>query len=137
MVRQISTGGGKHHKKCKNTTQIQSRELVFKEDGQEYAIVTSLLGHRRCYVKTSDKIERIGVIRGNMRRSTSRVGNNDLVLISLREFQDSKADIIHVYKSDEVRSLIRYDEIEESFISNESFGEVNADHVCFEVIDDI
>lgn len=52
------------------------------------------------------------------KRSVHRIYKGDLVLASLRDFQDDKADIIHVYTQDEVRSLIAYNEIEQSLITN-------------------
>ena len=137
MVRQLSNGGGKHHRKGKNSN-LQTRELLFKEDGQDYGLITNMLGNRRCYVKTyNDDIERIGVIRGNMKKSTSRVCNNDLVLISLRDFQDNKVDIIHVFKQDEVKSLIRYEEIDDKFINNGFDDEIDSQIVFSDDIDNI
>lgn len=35
----------------------------------------------------------------------------DTVLVSLREYQDDKADIIHKYTSEETKTLISYNEI--------------------------
>ena len=123
--------GGKCHKRNKNAYNTNTRELIFKEDGQEYAIVISLLGNRRCTVKTPDGVERLGTIRGNMRKSTSLVSKNDLILISLREFQDYKADILHVYKQDEVKALIKYDEITNTFINQLEYENTEND-ILFE-----
>ena len=39
----------------------------------------------------------------------------DLVLVSSREFQDSKLDIIHKYNEGEKQNLINYKEIPPSF----------------------
>ena len=132
MGKQLSTGGGKHHKKKRNFIDTSSRELVFKEDGQEYAIVNKLLGNRRCAVKTPDGRERLGIIRGNMRKSTNLICSNDIVLLSLRDFQDSKADIVHVYKQDEVKSLIRYEEITDQFVQKDDRNELSLSNIVFE-----
>ena len=35
----------------------------------------------------------------------------DTVLVSLRDYQDDKADIIHKYTSEETKTLISYNEI--------------------------
>ena len=44
-----------------------------------------------------------------------RVG--DVVIVSLRDFQDSKADVIHKYTDNEVRNLRIYGEIPSHVIS--------------------
>ncbi|CAB3224595.1 unnamed protein product [Arctia plantaginis] len=38
--------GGKNRRRGKNENETEKRELVFKEDGQEYAQVTKMLGLR-------------------------------------------------------------------------------------------
>lgn len=122
MVRNFGKGG-KGCKKMKNSSLGESnRLLLFKEVGQDYAVVKELLGGGRCRcVCNQDNIERLCIIRGNMRkRSVHRIYKGDLVLVSLRDFQDDKADIIHVYTQDEIRSLIAYNEIEQSLITNSS-----------------
>ena len=96
----------------KNGTTEINRILLFKEIGQEYAVVTEVLGHGRCRCLCSDAVNRLCIIRGNMRKGyMNRVYKTDTVLVSLRDFQDYKADIIHVYSADEVRSLQAYGEI--------------------------
>jgi translation initiation factor 1A len=113
--------GGKGHKKMKNAgMEITSRHLEFAENGQEYAMVSDMLGGGRCNVITySDKLNRLGIIRGNMRkRQVHRIGKNDIVLVSMREYQDNKCDIVHVYVSDEVKRLVAYGEITNEFITN-------------------
>ena len=120
MVRNFGKGG-KGCKKMKNSSLGDSdRVLLFKELGQDYAVVKELLGGGRCRCLFSqDGVERLCIIRGNMRkRSVNRIFKGDLVLVSLRDFQDNKADIIHLYNHDEVRSLISYNEIEHSLTQN-------------------
>lgn len=39
--------GGKNRKRGKNEADDEKRELIFKEDGQEYAQVTNMLGNGR------------------------------------------------------------------------------------------
>lgn len=106
--------GGKGCKKMKSGCMDQSnRILLFKEVGQDYAVIKDVYGSGRYSCVCNDgKVERLGILRGNMRkRSTHRIGKGDLVLVGLREYQDSKADIIHVYLSDEIKSLVNYNEI--------------------------
>jgi translation initiation factor 1A len=122
MVRNFGKGG-KGCKKMKNSSLGESnRVLLFKEAGQDYAVVKELLGGGRCRcVFSDDGMERLCIIRGNMRkRSVNRINKGDLVLVSLRDFQDDKADIIHLYNQDEVRALIAYNEIEHTLTQNVS-----------------
>lgn len=134
MVRNFESGGGKKHKRTKNNRESNtSRELVFKEDGQEYGIVQNIHGGKRCTVKLQNKLTCLGIIRGNMKKNTSRVHLNDIVLVSIRDFQESKVDIIHVYNIDEVRSLIAYEEIDENF-GKQDMEQLLSDNIIFENI---
>jgi len=113
--------GGKGCRKMKNSTPIGvNRKLEFKELGQEYGLVLDMLGNGRCRCLCTDNITRLCMIRGNMRKgSFNRIYKGDLVLVSLREFQDSKADIIHLYKSEEVRALQEYNELSSDFMKGD------------------
>jgi translation initiation factor 1A len=79
---------------------------VFKTDGEtEYAQVTKMLGNSR--VETlciADGRSRQCKIRGSLR---VWIQAGDIVLISLRDFQDTKADVIWKYTADEARKLKR------------------------------
>ena len=89
----------------------------FRDDGQIYAKVTKMLGNNRCATKDVDGVERLAIIRGNMRRR-QWVNVRDLVLLALRDFQDDKADIVHRYPDEEVRRLVRYGEITKEFAND-------------------
>jgi translation initiation factor 1A len=52
----------------------------------------------------------------------NRINVGDVVLISLRDFQDSKADIILKYTPDEARLLKSYGELAETVKINENDG---------------
>ena len=43
----------------------------------------------------------------------------DIILLSLREFQDERADVIHKYTPDEARNLKTYGELKSDFTINE------------------
>jgi translation initiation factor 1A len=103
--------GGKNVKKGKKRdTDGERRDLLFKEDGQEYAQVLRMLGDGRIALACYDDVARIGLIRGTMRRRVW-INTGDIVLIGLREFQQDKADVIHKYTSDEARNLQAYGEL--------------------------
>jgi translation initiation factor 1A len=87
------------------------RELVIPEDDQEYAIVTDMLGNGRvrvtCDVDGTEEVC-IGRICGSMRKFKSKViiERGDLVLVSRRDFEPSKVDVMHKYAHDEVSILV-------------------------------
>lgn len=59
--------GGKNRRRGKNENE-EKRELIFKEDGQEYAQVLRMLGHGRLEAQCIDGTKRLCHIRGKMRK---------------------------------------------------------------------
>ena len=49
-------------------------------------------------------MKRLGLIRGKLRKKIW-INNGDIILVSLREYQDEKGDVILKYSADEARSL--------------------------------
>jgi len=96
--------GGKNRRRGKNENDQLKRELDLKEEGQEYAQVTKILGNGRVRCMCFDGKERLCNIRGKMRKKVW-IGVGDIVLLGLRDFQDEKADVIQKYKPDEARRL--------------------------------
>ena len=112
--------GGKNFKKGKKSTGEQERrDLLFKEDGQEYAQVLRMLGDGRVDLSCYDGVARTGLIRGTMRRRVW-INTGDIVLVGLREFQPDKADVIHKYTAEEARVLQAYDELPASARINQT-----------------
>lgn len=95
----------KRHKKNPH-----SSELILKESGQEYAKVIALMGEGRLNAMCADGVERICHIRGTLRKKVWIV-KDDIILVSLRDFQDKKADILVKYCEQEVRLLRSMGEI--------------------------
>ena len=87
--------GGKKHKRNKNQN-IQPKNLRLKEEGQEYAQITRCNGNCRFDVLCFDGKERMAIMCGAMRKRRF-VNAKDIVLVSLREWQDTKCDIIDSY----------------------------------------
>jgi len=133
--------GGKNRRRGKNENESEKRELVFKEDGQEYAQVTKMLGNGRLEAYCFDGEKRLAHIRGKMRKKVW-INQGDIILISLRDFQDGKADVIQKYTSDEARNLKAYGELPDTAKINETdtYGEDGED-MAFEFeeqdVDDI
>jgi translation initiation factor 1A len=83
---------------------------VIKEDGQEYAKVISLVGEGRLMAQCMDGVERLCHIRGALKKKVW-ILKDDMILISLRDFQDEKADVLVKYTEQEVRTLRSMGEI--------------------------
>ena len=115
--------GGKKFKRGKKT-HIEKR-LIYKneEDGvedQEYGMVKKINGSGRYQVYCFDGTERLGIMAGKIRKQV-RIQLNDVVLLSLWNFQDNKCSIIHKYNESEVYKLKN----ENQFPEGIQLGEVN------------
>lgn len=106
-------GKRKSKGKKRKDTLSRTRQLEYKDDGQEYAQVTRMLGNGRCDVQCFDGVKRLAHIRGAMRNKIW-IRISDIILVSLRDYQDSKCDIIMKYTDEEVRNLKSYGELPES-----------------------
>eukprot|EP00088_Acartia_fossae_P012176 TRINITY_DN16265_c0_g1_i2.p1 TRINITY_DN16265_c0_g1~~TRINITY_DN16265_c0_g1_i2.p1 ORF type:complete len:154 (+),score=56.30 TRINITY_DN16265_c0_g1_i2:366-827(+) len=118
--------GGKNRRRGKNENEGLKRELVFKEDGQEYAQVTKMLGNGRLEAMCFDGVKRLCHIRGKLRKKVW-INQSDIILIGLRDYQDAKADVILKYSADEARNLKSYGEFPESVKINETVDFVGGD----------
>ncbi|MGH0185431.1 UNVERIFIED_CONTAM: hypothetical protein FKN15_018028 [Acipenser sinensis] len=116
----IQGKGGKNRRRGKNENESEKRELVFKEDGQEYAQVIKMLGNGRLEATCFDGVKRLCHIRGKLRK------------------KDNKADVILKYNADEARSLKAYGELPEHAKINETdtFGPGDDDEIQFDDIGD-
>mmetsp|Transcript_31629 Transcript_31629/g.68431 ORF Transcript_31629/g.68431 Transcript_31629/m.68431 type:complete len:145 (-) Transcript_31629:193-627(-) len=130
--------GGKNRRRGKNEGE-EKRELIFKEDGQEYAQVLRMLGNGRLDAQCIDGVKRLCHIRGKMRKKVW-VSTGDIILVGLRDFQDEKADVILKYNADEARSLKAYGELPDNIRVNETeagFNEEENENDAFFDFEDI
>uniref|UniRef100_A0A674AUJ5 Eukaryotic translation initiation factor 4C n=1 Tax=Salmo trutta TaxID=8032 RepID=A0A674AUJ5_SALTR len=121
----------------KNENESEKRELVFKEDGQEYAQVIKMLGNGRLEAMCFDGVKRLCHIRGKLRKKVW-INTSDIILVGLRDYQDNKADVILKYNADEARSLKAYGELPEHAKINETdtFGPGDDEDIQFDDIGD-
>lgn len=63
--------GGKNRRRGKNENESEKRELIFKEDEQEYAQVIKMLGNGRLEAMCFDGVKRLCHIRGKLRKKVS------------------------------------------------------------------
>jgi len=130
MVKNTNGGNKAKHKARKDVNQTHHaklEDLVATED-QDYAKITAIYGGGKYQVITEDKennkqkTTRIGICCGRIKRFT-RPKLDDIVLISLRSFQDNKCDILHLYSRDELQTLVANNVISHAFIAtSQTFG---------------
>lgn len=125
--------GGKNRRRGKNDNQGQKRELILREEGQEYAQITKMLGNGRVEAQCFDDVKRMAHIRGKLRKKVW-MAQGDIILVSLRDFQDEQCDVVHKYNSDEARALKSQGELPNDAKINETdtFGHEDEDDVNFE-----
>ena len=106
--------GGKNFKKQKKESTFACRELIFKDNDQSYAKLIKKLGDSRFECECFGLgINKIAHVRGILKNKIwMNVG--DIVLVSLRDFDESKCDIIHKYSHDDALTLKSYGEIHSS-----------------------
>ena len=121
----VNKKGGKKHKRGKKNDKLETKKLRYKEEGQEYAQIKACKGNCRFDLNVFDGKARMGILCGTMRKRRF-VNQQDVVLVSLRDFEDAKCDIIDVYDDNQVRQLKSEKEIPDS-IKLEENNEYNAD----------
>ena len=91
------------------TRDYKNRELEFPDTDQEFGVIESMLGNGRCKVIMPNGTSITGIIAGSMRKQRGRVIilKNDLVIVSIRDFDKSKVDIIYKYTHDETGILLQ------------------------------
>ena len=116
----------------------EKRELIFKEEGQEYGQVMRMLGNGRLEAFCFDGQKRMCTIRGKLKNRVW-INTGDIILIGLREFGDDKADVILKYYDEEAKELKELGEIPEHVKINEGsydFEDDGFDYVGEEEKDD-
>ncbi|CAL5974994.1 Eukaryotic_translation initiation factor 1A [Hexamita inflata] len=105
--------GGKRQKRANQKDADFARELIMKEEGEEYAIVLKELGNRilRAYCMGDGKLRRCHI----PKKIRERVKCGDVILVTRREYAstDDEADIFHKYHKDEVKQLQEFGHIPE------------------------
>ena len=105
----------------------EKRELLMKEEGQDYAQILRLLGQGRVEANCFEgPTKRMCTIRGKLRNRVW-INAGDIILISLREFGDDKADVIHKFYPEEAFELQELGEIPANVAINEGMPDEDAD----------
>lgn len=122
---------GKRRRKRSKYEGTANRELPLAEPGQDYAKVEATLGDCRFDVilaKTGQHV--IAKVRGKLRHR-ARATKQSVILVSMRDFEPDKVDMIDILTAQEVRKLVQYGEVPPNFLTEESERTNEEDEVVF------
>lgn len=114
----VNKKGGKKHKKNGKKNFVESKLILKSEDNMRYGKVTQVLGNCRFNLILEDGSEKLGILAGRLRKR-SWVNNNSIILSSIRDYQDNKCDIIHVYSDNDISSLKKIDNFPNILLKSE------------------
>lgn len=120
--------GGNKRRRGKKDTNNNNKNLILADSDQQYAKILDRLGGNppKMRLKLTNGTEILGSVRGKLRKRVwMQLG--DLVLVSNRDFQVDRVDIIGKYDGDQVRKLKRKGEIPSNFMDKESDTQLNDD----------
>tara|TARA_B100001094_G_C18188240_1_gene805310 strand:+ start:955 stop:1569 length:615 start_codon:yes stop_codon:yes gene_type:complete len=103
-----SKGGNKFKKMKKGFGEVITK-LEIADKFQNYAQVISMLGDGRVKIKCiiNDKIvDKLGIIRGSMRKR-QWINSGDIIIVSIRDFEPNKCDVIYVYPKERRNEIIK------------------------------
>jgi translation initiation factor 1A len=119
-----------------------AKNYIIDAEFEEYALSKKLLGNCRVSLITNSGDEVIGIIRGNMRKFNKRIliEVGDIVIVSKRDFQTNKVDIVHKFNLEQTQQLINNKQLSDVLInqyyknSNKSDKSDNNDdtHIIFD-----
>tara|TARA_Y200000002_G_scaffold381644_1_gene396233 strand:+ start:4461 stop:5030 length:570 start_codon:yes stop_codon:yes gene_type:complete len=112
-------GGNKKRRGAKRHSRMKTYSLddliPSKDDNQAYAYVSQKYGDGRYSIMCYDKVSRMGIVAGKLKKS-SRIDKGALVLVSLREYQDNKCDIIYHYTPEDIDKLTKSNNVNLGFV---------------------
>ena len=111
------------------------RAALTRARSAEYAKVVRMLGNGRLEAFCFDGHTRQCHIRGKMRKKVW-VSAGDIVLNSLRDYQDDKADVILKYAPEEARQLKTLGQLPDSVVINDTAMEGDDEEGGFEFEDE-
>ncbi len=122
MVKNTTGGKKMKNKARKNLNMVKTLkyEDLQATDEQDYFIITSVCGGGRYKgilykdFKNNNSTERLAITSGRIKRF-ARIKQSCMVLVSIRDFQEDKVDIVHVYAADEIKLLINKGDVSDNF----------------------
>jgi initiation factor 1A len=109
----------RNKKKHSLFNQNKDNDYVLDEEYEEYAYVIKILGNCRVIVISNSGNKNIGIIRGSLRKFNKRIliEKSDIVVISKREYQSGKVDIVHKFNSEQCNYLIKENKLNSLLIN--------------------
>lgn len=128
MPRNQGIGGNKRRKGKKDATySISKNDLIKKDEDQMYARVIALLGNGRLNALCDDGETRMCKIRGKMMKKDF-IKTDGIILVSRRDYEDKKADVIHKYNHEEVKILSSDNNFKKELLLKENRNELNGNN---------
>ena len=93
--------GGKKFRSNKKNYGLEVRNTVLKESEQNYALVNKVCGSCRFQLTMDNGSKVLGILCCSMKKKRIWVNENDLILVSRRDYENDKVDIIGKYTTDE------------------------------------
>jgi len=137
MPREKGIGGNKKRRgKNKSTYSINKNNIIKKEESQMYVRVLKMLGSGRLNALCDDGKERLCKIRGNMIKKIF-ISIDNIILVSIRDFEEDKCDVINKYNDEEASILYKDREIPSLLMGNISTNKnEDEDYVDFNISSD-
>jgi len=109
----------RNKKKTLNLNKSKNINYIINTDYEDYGFVIKLLGNCRASIMCNNGDIVIGIIRGNMRRFNKRVliDKGDIVVVSRRDYQINKADVVHKYSLEQCQYIINSNELTDTLIN--------------------
>ena len=113
-------GGNKAKSVARKNATSSKKELVTRQvhEKEEYAKVHKMLGDRRISAILSDKKEILAHIPNRIKK---RIFPGDIILVvpQIEGVESKKFSVIYAYENEEVRELIKIDELDKTFAKTE------------------
>jgi len=106
----------------KKRVKLNETNFVVKEKFQQYGKVLELLGDGRLKAVCEDNQVRICTIRGKLKNKVW-IRKDDIILVSLRDFDEKKGDVIHKYDEKQIKQLLSLRELDKEKL--EMFSNTN------------
>jgi len=118
MVKNTQGGNRAKSKAHKDfTPKTKNMNELFKTEGQEYGYVIESFSNKNSRIMCFDKKQRDGLMRGKIEGKV-KLKKGDIVLVSLRNFQDSKCDVLLKYDLEDINFLLNNNAVTRSFVQN-------------------
>ena len=131
----------RNKKKLSLFNQNRDNDYKLEEAYEEYAYVIKILGNCRVIVIANNGCKNIGIIRGSLRKFNKRIliEKSDIVVISKRDYQVDKVDIVHKFNSEQSNNLIKENKLSNILVNlynnKKSYEDITNEDLNKDIID--